>query len=119
MANSQSSDGSAYGSDSGRLGQSMTAVKDDAKALGHSVADAARTGVAELKQGAHNAVDAAKDKLHGVSDAAKEKLSAAKDAAMEAASSLKDVIAKHPVASIGIAAGIGMLVGLALFRPRS
>lgn len=119
MAHTQSSDSSGYGHDSGRLGQSMAAVKDDAKALGQSVADAARTGVSELKQGAHHALDAAKDKLHTVGEAAHEKFDEAKHAAENAAQSLKHVIAKHPVASIGIAAGIGMLIGLALFRPRS
>ncbi len=119
MATNQSSDGTSFGNDVSRLGQGVGALKDDVKSLAHNAADAARSGVAELKQGAHHALDAAKEKLHNAGEAAHEKFDEARHAAEHAAQSLKGLIAKHPVASIGIAAGVGMLVGLALFRPRS
>lgn len=119
MAQNQSSDGKTFSNDMNRVGQGVGAVKDDVKSLAHDAADAARSGMTELKQGAHHAVDAAKDKLHRVGEAAHEKFDEVKQAAEHAGQSLKQVIARNPITSIGVAAGIGMLVGLAFFRPRS
>jgi ElaB/YqjD/DUF883 family membrane-anchored ribosome-binding protein len=52
-------------------------------------------------------------------DAAKNKLGEAGESVVHATESLRDTIGRHPVASIGIAAGAGMILGLILFRPRS
>jgi ElaB/YqjD/DUF883 family membrane-anchored ribosome-binding protein len=68
----------------------------------------ARSGAAQLSKGAHHAVDVAKNKL-----------GEAGESVVHATESLRDTVGRHPVASIGIAAGIGMIVGLILFRPRS
>lgn len=91
-----------------RLGEGVDALKADGRALAQGTADAARSGVAEIQQGAKHAVDVAKDKFDD-----------AKHAAGDAADSLKDVIARHPMSSIGIAAGVGLLIGMAMCRPRS
>ena len=86
----------------------METLKHDAGNLMHGAADAARSGVAELREGAHNAVDAAKGKLDD-----------ARKATAEAAHSMKEMIVRNPVTSIGIAAGVGILIGMVLCRSRS
>jgi ElaB/YqjD/DUF883 family membrane-anchored ribosome-binding protein len=108
MANTQTLDGSGFKQDVHRLGESVGTIKTDVANLAHGAADAARSGVAELRQGAHHAIDAAKDKYQD-----------AKECAADATDSLKHTIARHPLTSIGIAAGVGMLIGLIVFRPRS
>ena len=84
-----------------RLGKGVGTLKTDVNNLAHGAADAARSGVAELRQGAQHAVDSAKD------------------TATDAIDSFRDVIGSRPVASIGIAAGVGILVGLMISRRRS
>jgi ElaB/YqjD/DUF883 family membrane-anchored ribosome-binding protein len=86
----------------------METLKNDVGNLAHGAADAARSGVAELREGAHHAVDAAKGKLED-----------ARKATADAALSLKDVVARNPVTSIGLAAGLGILIGMVLCRSRS
>lgn len=108
MERTKELDGSGFKSDVHRLGQGVDALKTDVANLAHGAVDAARSGASELRQGAQHAVDIAKDKYAG-----------AKDAACEATDSLKQTIARNPLASIGIAAGVGMLIGLVVFRPRS
>lgn len=108
MANTQALDGTGFKQDVDRLGQGVDTLKTDVKNLAHGAADAARSGVAELRQGAQHAVEAAKDKFES-----------ARGSAADAAESLKSVIARNPVASIGIAAGVGLIIGLVMFRPRS
>ncbi|MBS0197653.1 MAG: hypothetical protein JSR77_12940 [Planctomycetes bacterium] len=51
--------------------------------------------------------------------AAKDKLLEAKGAASDAADGLREKIARNPVTSVGLAAGVGLLIGLVLLRPRS
>lgn len=108
MANTQPTDGSGFKQDLHELGQGVDSLKADVKNLAYGTADAARSGAAELRQGAQRAVDTAKDKLDGV-----------KESAADAVHSLKDVIARNPMASVGIAAGVGMLFGMVLCRSRS
>ena len=108
MATPQAHDGTGFKQDMNRLGQGVDTIKSDVNTLAHGAVDAARSGVAELRQGAQNAVDAAKDKYE-----------VAKEKAVDAADSVKDMITRNPMASIGIAAGAGLLLGLILSRPRS
>lgn len=108
MANSQSSDISGFKRDVQNLGEGIDTLKSDVGGLARTAADAARSGVAELKQGARDAVGTAKDKLDDV-----------KASAADTAESMMSVIARNPLASVGIAAGVGLLVGLILSRPRS
>lgn len=83
-------------------------LKADFANLGHAAADVARSGLGELRDGAKHAADAAKDKL-----------GAAKDAAGEAVGSVTEIIKRHPLTSIGIVAGLGIIVGLVVSRNRS
>ncbi len=108
MANAQTADGTGFRQDVHHLGQGVDTLKADMKNVAHVAADVARSGVAELRHGAQHAVDVAKEKFEG-----------AKESAADAAQSLKGVISRNPVASIGIAAGVGLIIGLIVFRPRS
>ncbi|MFN0010627.1 MAG: YqjD family protein [Phycisphaerales bacterium] len=108
MSNAATADGTGFKQDVSRLGQGVGTLTADVKNVAHNAADAARSGVAELRQGAHHAVEVAKEKFEG-----------AREGAVEAAESLKGVISRNPVASIGIAAGVGLIIGLIVFRPRS
>lgn len=108
MANTLTPDSTTFKHEVQGLGRDIDTLKTDITHMAHDAAHAARSGATELRQGAMNAVESAKDKLEG-----------AKDSAVEAAASLKDLISKNPVASIGIAAGVGLLIGLVVFRPRS
>lgn len=108
MTEPNAMDGSGFKQDVTRLGQGVGTLTSDVGCVAHEIADVARSGVAELQHGAVHAVDIAKHKLHD-----------AQDSAAHTAETLKHAIAKHPVTSVGIAAGVGMLVGLILFRPRS
>lgn len=108
MVNSNPNDRTEFKQDIDRLGQGVDTLQTDVKALAHGAADAARSGVAELRQGAQHAVDIAKDRFES-----------AKSSAADATESLKSVISRNPLASIGIAAGVGMLIALVMFRPRS
>jgi ElaB/YqjD/DUF883 family membrane-anchored ribosome-binding protein len=108
MANTQTADGTGFKQDVQRLGQGVDTLKSDFGNLAHGAADAARSGVAELRQGAHSAVESAKEKFEG-----------AKETAADAAASLKDVISRNPVTSVGVAAAIGLVIGMVICRPRS
>ncbi len=103
-----SPDGAAIKNDHAALSQSFDHLRGGLRGVAHDAAEVARAGASELRDGASHAVDVAKDKLD---DAA--------ELAAEASKSLKDVVAKHPIASIGIAAGVGMVLGMLIFRPRN
>lgn len=103
-----------------------TAFKNDIHRIGESLghlatetADAARSGASELRHGARHAVDAAKDKLGTVRDTMAEQLAEAKVKAGEATDSVRGIVTRHPIASVTIAASIGLIAGLIIFRPRS
>lgn len=119
MAHDQALDRTNFRQDVQGLGQGIDALKTDVKNLAHGAADAARSGVAELRQGAHSAVETAKGALDGAKEMAREKFEGARESASDATESLRGVISRNPVASIGVAAGVGLLIGLVLCRPRS
>jgi ElaB/YqjD/DUF883 family membrane-anchored ribosome-binding protein len=108
MSRIDRTDASGFQKDMQRLGDGMGTLKDDVKEVGHEAYDAARSGAAQLSKGAHQAVDVAKHKL-----------GEAGESVVQATESLRQTVGRHPVASIGIAAGVGMILGLILFRPRS
>ena len=119
MPNSQTADGFGSNSDAHGFGKGVEMLKSDVANLGRGVADAARTATSEFGHGAKHAVDAAKDKLVEVKDMARDHYEGAKEAAGDAADSVKDAIARNPLASVGIAAGVGLLLGMVLARSRS
>ena len=93
-------DGSSFKQDLHRLGQGVDTLKSDMSSLAHGAADTARSGVAELRDGA------------------KEKVQAVKTAATSAAHSVRDVVVRHPVASLCVAASVSLVFGMFLARRR-
>jgi ElaB/YqjD/DUF883 family membrane-anchored ribosome-binding protein len=93
MALSSVTDGTGYKKDDRGLG-----IEADMHAIAADGRDAAR-----------HAVDAAKI-------AVKDQYEGIRDSAENAAASLKDVIVHNPMASLGIAAAAGLLVGLVFTR---
>ena len=108
MAHNSSSDGNGFKHDVQSLRGGVDTLTSDVSNLAHSTADAARSGASELRQRAQDAVETTKAKLDS-----------AKNAAADATQSLKTVISDNPLASVGIAAGVGILIGLVFLRPRS
>ena len=103
MANTPTNDGGGFKQDINRMGQSVDTLKHDVGDLADSAADAARQGASELRNTARHALDAAKEKFEG-----------AKETAADAARSLTGVIKRHPVASVAVVAGAGLLIGMLL-----
>lgn len=112
MASPQTVDGSEFKHDVRNLGQGVDALKADIGQLGRAGLDAAHSGAAELRQNAQHAVEVAREKAH-------ENYEKAKESVTHAAHSMKDVITHNPIASIGIAAGVGLLLGLIVSRSRN
>lgn len=109
MADNQAAaDGKGFRGDMHRVGQGVETIKDDVANLARGTADAAASGMTELKSAAVQAADAAKQKL-----------GEAQDAARQFSESVRKFVVGHPMASLGIAAGVGMLAGMVLLRPRS
>ena len=76
-------------------------LKDDLARLVQHASDAAKTGVRAAGESMSDSMDDLRE--HGE----------------EAAESLREQIAARPLASLGIAAGVGFLVGVTLARARS
>ncbi len=97
-------------------------VSEATAGVAHAVrgaGDGARAGIAEMRHGAQHVVEAAKDKLHSAQHMVAERASETKHAVEDGYAGLKHTIVRNPMASVGIAAGVGVLVGLLLCRPRS
>lgn len=83
------------------VGDDAIKLKDDVVGLGRDVADAARSGVA-----------AAKDEVtHGIR--------VAREQGQKAAETVSDFVTDRPLTSIGVAVGVGVLVGMFLCRSRN
>jgi ElaB/YqjD/DUF883 family membrane-anchored ribosome-binding protein len=105
MALTNDGTGTGFRKDVQGLAQGVSTLGDDVSHLAHGAIDAARSGAAEIRAGAHTALDMGKGALVD-----------AKHAAGDAAESLKGTIARHPIASIGVGLGVGFLIGLVLTR---
>lgn len=105
--------------ESSSTGRDAHSVGAELKGGQHTAAETARTGMSEINQGAHHLVDAAKEQLHNTKEVATEKALEAKHAAEDGYESLKHSIRHNPMASVGIAAGVGILIGMVLCRSRS
>lgn len=99
---------SGFKQDATRLGEDVHTLKADLGTVATDAMAAARSGAHELHESARQAADKAK-----------EHLASAQDTAREAKDSLAGVVRRHPLASIGIAAGVGLLISMVVFRPRS
>lgn len=110
-----------------RLQKDLNAVKNDVTALTEQITDAlnAFTGQAS-KQARRNYKDARaradgvmsdlQERGSAVYDDLRERGSAAYDAAYSMEESLEDAITQRPIASVGLALGLGLLIGMAWRR---
>ena len=99
-----------------RLEKDVAAVKNDIAALTEQITDAlnsspvrrkkqARRGYKQARANVDSAVDDISDRGSAVMDAAQ-------DAAISIEETLEDVIAQRPLATVGIALGLGFLIGV-------
>lgn len=76
-------------------------LRDDLSGLARDTISAARTGASQAKR------------------AVQKRMRDARETGAMATESLKDQVTAHPLTSLGIAAGVGMLLGLYFLRGRS
>ncbi len=83
-----------FKSDVQRLGRYVGQLHDDLSGIAKTAGEAAQSGVAAVKEGGKNAAGAAKAKGE------------------RATESFRDSVGRHPEAALGIAVGVGILIGL-------
>ncbi len=98
-----------------RLEKDVTAVKNDIAALTDQITDALNTFAGTAKTQARRGYKQARANVDSALGEASERGSAMFDAAQEAAGSLEesleDVITQRPLATVGLALGLGFLIG--------
>jgi ElaB/YqjD/DUF883 family membrane-anchored ribosome-binding protein len=103
-----------------RLEKDVTAVKNDIAALADQITDAlnnfagtagkqARRGYKQVRANAGAAIDDVSERSGAMMDAAQ-------DAASSIEETLEDAITQRPLATVGLALGIGFLIGVAWRR---
>jgi ElaB/YqjD/DUF883 family membrane-anchored ribosome-binding protein len=99
-----------------RLQKDVTAVKDDIAALTDQITDAINTFAGQARKQAKRGYKQARANAETAFDDASERGSAMLDAAQDAAvtleETLEDVIAQRPLATVGLALGLGFLIGV-------
>ena len=99
-----------------RLEKDVAAVKDDIAALTDQITGAlnsfagtartqARRGYAQARANVDSAVDDISERGNAIMDAAQ-------DAALSIEETLEDVITERPLATVGVALGLGFLIGI-------
>jgi ElaB/YqjD/DUF883 family membrane-anchored ribosome-binding protein len=98
-----------------RLEKDVTAVKNDIAALTGQITDAINTFAGDADKQAKHGYRQARAQVDSTVDDMSERGSAMMDAAQDAAYSigetLEDVITQRPLATIGLALGLGLLIG--------
>ena len=98
-----------------RLEKDVTAVKNDIAALTDQITDALNAFAGQANKQARRGYRQARANVDSTMDDMSERGSAMMDAAHDAASSieesLEDVIAQRPLATVGLALGVGFLIG--------
>jgi ElaB/YqjD/DUF883 family membrane-anchored ribosome-binding protein len=98
-----------------RLEKDVTAVKNDIAALTDQIADAINTFASAAQKQARRGCKQARANVDSALDDASERggamLDAAQDAAYSIEETLEDVITQRPLATVGIALGLGFLIG--------
>ena len=98
-----------------RLEKDVTAVKNDIAALTDQITDALNTFAGTAKTQARHGYKQARANVDAAIGEASERGSAMFDAAQDAAGSLEetleDVITQRPLATVGLALGLGFLIG--------
>jgi ElaB/YqjD/DUF883 family membrane-anchored ribosome-binding protein len=99
-----------------RLEKDVAAVKHDISALTDQITDALNNFAGTAKTEARRGYGRARANVDAAMEEASERGSAMMDAAQDAAHSieetLEDVIQQRPLATIGIALGLGFLIGV-------
>jgi len=98
-----------------RLEKDVAAVKHDISALTDQITDALNSFAGTAQKQARRGYKQARANVDSAVDDISERGSAAMDAAQDAALSieekLEDVIAQRPLATVGLALGLGFLIG--------
>ena len=99
-----------------RLEKDVSAVKNDIAALTDQITDVLNSFAGQAKKQARRGYKQARENVDTALDEASERGSAALDAAQDAAASieetLEDVITQRPLATVGLALGLGFLIGV-------
>ena len=99
-----------------RLEKDVTAVKNDIAALTDQITDALNSFAGTARKQARRGYKQARENVDATVDDMSERGSAMMDAAQDAASAieetLEDVITQRPLATVGIALGLGLLIGM-------
>ena len=99
-----------------RLQKDVTAVKNDIAALTEQITDAlnnfAGTAGKQARRGYRQARANAEQAVDEMSERGSAMMGAAQDAASSIEETLEDAITQRPLATVGIALGIGFLIGL-------
>jgi ElaB/YqjD/DUF883 family membrane-anchored ribosome-binding protein len=99
-----------------RLEKDVAAVKHDISALTDQITDALNSFAGTAQKQARRGYKQARDNVDSAVDDISERGSAVMDAAQDAALSieetLEDVIAQRPLATVGLALGLGFLIGV-------
>jgi ElaB/YqjD/DUF883 family membrane-anchored ribosome-binding protein len=98
-----------------RLEKDMAAVKNDISALTDQITDVLNSFAGTAKKQARRGYKEARANVDSAVDDMSERGSAMMDAAQDAAysieESLEDVITQRPLATVGLALGLGFLIG--------
>jgi ElaB/YqjD/DUF883 family membrane-anchored ribosome-binding protein len=99
-----------------RLEKEVSAVKNDIAALTEQITDAinnfAGTASRQAQRGYRQARSNAEQAVDDMSERGSAMMDAAHDAASSVGETLEDAIAERPLATVGIALGLGFLIGL-------
>jgi ElaB/YqjD/DUF883 family membrane-anchored ribosome-binding protein len=103
-----------------RLAKDVAAVKNDISALTEQITDALNSFAGTAGKQARRGYQQARANVDSAVDDLSERGSAAVDAAQDAANSieetLEDLIQQRPLATVGLALGLGFLIGAAWRR---
>ncbi|HBK08202.1 MAG TPA: DUF883 domain-containing protein [Acetobacteraceae bacterium] len=99
-----------------RLEKNVAAVKSDITALTEQITDALNSFAGTAQKQARRGYKQARANVDSAVDGISERGSAVMDAAQDAATSieetLEDVVTQRPLATVGLALGLGLLIGM-------
>lgn len=99
-----------------RLEKDVTSVKNDIAALTEQITDAINTFAGKARKQTRRGYDQARENVDSALDDVSERgsamLGAAQDAAATLEETLEDVITQRPLATVGLALGLGFLIGV-------
>ncbi len=119
MSNAQYADSPFSKQEPKDYGYQSGSGKREATAVAQNAESALRDVGSEFREGTAQAVDAAKEALSRTKESVKQRVAKAQEQATGAVNSFKDHVSDNPLVSIGIAAGVGVIIGVLIARPRS